>query len=121
MKACFRLFGVLTLLYAVGLALPVYANRYARQNGGHDLSGLTMFIYPVVPIGIGLLFLRKWAAILFSLPLLAIAVWTIVGSILDVAFPYMIINFLFALMLMIPAAITVNHWSELKWKGKWFI
>jgi hypothetical protein len=121
MKALFRLFGILTLLNAALLALLVYANRYARQNGGHDLSGLTMFIYPSVLIGIGLLFLRKWAAILLSLPLLATSVWLIVGSILAVPFPYMIINFLFALMLLIPAAATVNYWTELKWKGKWFI
>lgn len=121
MKTLFRLFGVLTLLFAAGTAWVIYENRYARQYGGHDLSGLIVLIYPSLPIGIGLLFLRKWAAILLSLPLLACAVLLFVGSILKVPFPYMIFNFHFALMLMIPAAATVNYWTDLKWKGKWLL
>lgn len=67
-------------------------------------------------MGVGLIRLRKWAAILFSFATLACAMGLIIGSILYVPIPFMFLNFLFGAVLIIPTVATTMSWRLLSWK-----
>ncbi len=116
-----RLFGVLTLFGAIASLMLYWQNAEARQQGGYDLSPILIYFYFGVPLGLGLLFLRKWAAIILSLFSLAMAAWLSIGSLLYVPFPFMLINILFSLIFLLPSAATLYSWQELIWKGKYYL
>jgi hypothetical protein len=83
------------------------------------LLDLVSFI-AVTMVGFGLLFLRKWAAIYFSLPLFLFGVWFFWTSIGQVPFPYNLLCMCEGISLMLPLIVTVRMWPELTWGGKWF-
>jgi hypothetical protein len=116
----FKWFGVLTLLldsilflFAIDALLSVGANPRS------SVRTLVSFIVVTI-IGFGLLFLRKWAAIYFSLPLFLFGVWLFWASIEQVSFPYNLLCMCEGLSLMLPLIVTVHIWPELKWRGKWW-
>lgn len=112
--AWFKVFGTLTLLSAAATAWIVFSNTEVRHQGGRDLSGLLPQVYVEAPLGFGLFFLRRWAALLFSAALLAIAVWLIVGSVQYVPWPWMLVYSSFEALLVAPALVTWRYWSELR-------
>jgi hypothetical protein len=119
--AWFKFFGALILLGAAAAAWVVFTNTGVRQHGGHDISGILPQVCVEAPLGLGLFFLRKWAALLLSAALLAAAAGLIVGSVRHAPWPWMPLNIGLGALLMAPAVITRRYWSELVWGGKWFI
>ncbi|MCA1568201.1 MAG: hypothetical protein LC803_21665 [Acidobacteria bacterium] len=116
----FRLFGMLTLLLDLILfffALDAVLNL--RSSPGPSVKTLVSFV-TVTMVGFGLLFLRKWAAIYFSLPLFLFGIWFFWTSIEQVPFPYNLLCMCEGLSLMLPLIVTVRIWPELTWGGKWF-
>lgn len=74
----------------------------------------------VFMIGAGMIGLRKWAAIYFSVPLFCIGLAVCWNSIEQVAFPWNLLWMLEGVSLMLPAVVTVRLWPYLSWGGKWF-
>ena len=94
--------------------LAVAANRRAASLGGHDLSPLIRPSILIIAIGVGLLLHHKWAAAIFTIIWSGVAIYLAIGSIMKVPFPWVLLNLVGALFLMVPAIIAVRRWSELK-------
>jgi hypothetical protein len=76
--------------------------------------------FVVLIIGSGLLHLRRWAAVYFSLPLFCLGLWLTGSSIEAVRFPWNLLYMCEGASLMLPAVVTVSRWSDLSAGGKWF-
>ena len=119
----FRLFGVLTLLYVASLPFFIFIEWNRNPNHLHSVSlmRLSVSLLSLIVVGVGLLYLRKWAAIYFSFLLLAVSIWLILGSTISgFLFPWSLFNIALGLMLIFPTIVTIKLWSELRWRGKWF-
>jgi hypothetical protein len=117
---CFRSFGVLTLVLDLVLFFfAIDALLTVRPSPGLIIRIQVSFI-AITIVGLGLLFLRKWAAIYFSLPLFLFGIWFFWTSIEQVPFPYNLLCMCEGLSLMLPLVVTVRIWPELTWGGKWF-
>ena len=112
--SAFRIIGALTILFGLFCLYLFFINMNARAHGGHDLSRVVYFAAYFVPVGLGMLFLRKVFAILISLPCLAMGLWVVILSLFNIPFPWMLINMAFGLILLVPAYLTVRKWRELK-------
>ena len=105
----FRAYGVLTLLLSPG----------AFAMSDNDLGRFALF-GAVVVVGFGLIFLRKWAAIYFSVPLFCYGVLVVLEAIAAIAFPYNLLGMAYGVSLMLPLIVTIRIWRQLVWGGKWF-
>jgi len=85
-----------------------------------DIISIGVFFFATTSIGVGLVFLRKWAAIYFSLALVAFPIWLNLTSVGEVPFAWNLMVFVIGLVLMSPIIIVVRSWSLLSWRGKWF-
>jgi hypothetical protein len=115
---CFTTFGVLSILFIAGELFAIYVwhpHSLAPPSGFAHVRELSIAVLGGA-IGVGLIRLRKWAAILFSFATLACAMWLIIGSILHVPRPYMFYNFAFAMVFIIPTVATATCWRLLAWK-----
>jgi hypothetical protein len=108
----FWVMGILSIVLGVVSGLLSYASY--RHPGGHDLRSAVIFAGYFVLVGIGLLFQRRVAAVLFSLPLLAGALWLGIGSIFAVPFPWSLLNVAFAFIMLLPSWATWRGWSALR-------
>ena len=116
----FRSFGVLTLLLDLVLFFfAIDALSTVASSPGPSVRMLVSFI-AATTVGFGLLFLRKWAAVYFSVPLFLFGLWIFWTSIVQVLFPYNLLYMCEGLSLMLPLIVTVRIWPELSWGGKWF-
>jgi hypothetical protein len=98
----FKSFGVLTLLLS-----PI-------------LIGSLVLFSAVIVVGFGLIFLRKWAALYFSVPLFCFGIWLALSSIRKEPFPSNLLVMVYSLSLMFPLFVTIQVWPRLTWRGKWF-
>lgn len=71
-------------------------------------------------VGTGLVFLRRWAAIYFSVPLFYYGVRTALGSVEQFAFPVNLFWMCEGVALMLPLVVTIRVWPLLSSGGKWF-
>lgn len=71
-------------------------------------------------VGFGLAFLRKWAALYFSIPLFWFGLRHAFVSIYEVAFPLNLLAMLFGVSLMLPLVITIRMWKQLTWGRRFF-
>ncbi len=71
-------------------------------------------------VGFGLAFLRKWAALYFSIPLSCFGIWLALISISKVAFPLNVFAILLGIFLTRPLALTIRHWKHLTWGRTFF-
>src|SRR2546425_759751 len=106
--------GCLSVLAGIVCILLSYANAKTRQSGGHDISRVAYFSLFFIPVGVGLIFLRRIAAVLLSFPLGVLAIWMIVASVVSVPFPWWLANILFGILLLFPGWATWRGWSELR-------
>jgi hypothetical protein len=114
-KFAFRLLGVLAILTAVLCVISFFVNSRASHSWAHDIFCVIFGIF-FATVGVGLLLLRKLAAVLLSVALAVLSLWMIFANILHVPFFYMLINICFAILMLLPAWITVSGWGALtKW------
>jgi hypothetical protein len=115
----FKLFGVGVILLQ-SLTLLVTANQIMT---GRLTPNARVFVGEFIAtsgallVGIGLLLLRKWAAILLSITSTSVGLWLIVGSLLHVPLPWMFINVGNGLGFFVPAVASYLCWRDLSWKG----
>lgn len=118
-----RLLGFLTFLFEAGMLFILISPR-RRQLGPIPPDGLiriTIFFVSATVVGIGLVYLRKWAAVILALALGAIATWLIQGTIRGVPFPANLINFAIGGLLIVMVVLIIRSWSKLSWGGKWLL
>jgi hypothetical protein len=105
----FKAYGVLTLLLSPG----------AFAMSDEHIGRLALFA-AVVVLGSGLIFLRKWAAIYFSVPLFSYGVLVVLEAIPQITFPFNLLGMAYGVSLMLPLFVTIRIWRRLVWGGKWF-
>lgn len=115
-KELFRAFGVIVLAFSTPL-LFIAADLMAEANWPPSRFVLVAF---AIVIGVGLLTLRKWAALYFSIPLFLIGVSWAIGSIEAIPFPWNLFFMAEGVSLMLPLFVTIRLWSQLTWGGKWY-
>ena len=71
-------------------------------------------------IGFGVAFMRKWAALYFSIPLFWFGIRQAFTSIYEVAFPLNLLAMLLGVSLMLPLVITIRMWKQLTWGRRFF-
>ena len=111
----FRAFGALTLL----LNPVVFAAFFRIQTQTQFLRGLFLMA-AVEVVGFGLAFLRRWAALYFSIPLFCIGVRQVFVSTYAVVFPLNLIAMLLGISLMLPLIVTIRLWKQLTWGRTFF-
>jgi len=118
-KVIFRILGGLALLFAgvlfVGGIFTIL--RYPPRSVG-DCAGLLAVIVALGVGGLGLFYLRKWAALLFSGMTLCVATWEIKSALVPIPGNASWLGFIFAVPFVIPAILTVMFWRTLVWSGK---
>ncbi len=114
----FKAFGAATLV-ANAFLFVFLIDSFSGPPSGRMFRGLVAFS-AVALIGVGLIFLRKWAALYFSLPLFCLGIWVALSSIPKVTFPYNLLTMCEGISLMFPLLVTIRVWPQLTWRGKWF-
>ena len=110
-KAIFKIIGALLFMYSAGCLVV--------------LNTWILFCPPCWPIlsaliilGIGMFYLRKWAAVGFSLICCFIAFLLFSDPFPLAAKPPDWPNFIAGFLFMIPAVLTVTQWRVLVWRAK---
>jgi hypothetical protein len=112
----FRAYGALTLLLNPG----IFADTLIKaQTQTHFLRGLFLMA-AVEVVGFGLAFLRKWAALYFSIPLFWFGIRQAFVSIYAVTFPLNLIAMLLGISLTLPLIVTIRVWKQLTWGRRFF-
>jgi hypothetical protein len=112
----FRAFGALTLL----LNPAMFADTFVRAlTQTQFLRGLILMA-AVEVVGFGLAFLRKWAALYFSVPLFWFGIRQAFTSIYEIAFPLNLLAMLLGVSLMLPLVITIRMLKQLTWGRGFF-
>jgi hypothetical protein len=109
----FKAFGVLAIALGTLALVAVVANVGKKGLGGHNLAPLAGVAVLSLLIGFGLLWHRKWAAVLFAVLLGGTGLWMGVMSIVRVPMPWLILNVGLACLLLAPGAVIVRRWSQL--------
>lgn len=115
----FKAFGYLVL------SLNLFSTGIIEMLRGYDFSvaqpmQMHVAFIAISIVGLGLIGLRKWAAIYFSVPLFLFGLLIFLGSIEPVPFPWNLLCMSWGVSLMLPAVVTVRLWPYLSWRGKWF-
>jgi len=116
-----KAFGIFTFLFEAFVVLAV-VGRWSHYD---DLSfrgivPVTVLLFAATLMGIGLVLLRKWAALPFSLVLIGLPIWNTVDTIGDAPLAWNLFVFVCAVVLMAPVVIIIRSWPLLSWRGKWF-
>ena len=106
-----RILGSVTLL----LNPALFADTFVRALTQTQLLRAFVLMAFVELVGFGLAFLRKWAALYFSIPLFCFGLKHAFVSIYAVAFPLNLLAMLFGLSLMLPLVVTISIWKQLTW------
>jgi hypothetical protein len=97
------------------VVLVVTPTFFTNRVMGHDIRpGIIFFLYGF-PVGLGLLKLKRWAALSLGIPSVIVAFWLIIGSLNRVPFPWILYNFFFGLIMLIPLLFAAVYWRDLKW------
>ena len=120
--AAIRAFGVITFVLEAAILLVRISQR--SRFGPVTLRAvisISVFFFAATLIGVGLLFLRKWAAIVFSLALVALPIWNTVDTLGKAPIAWNLMVLVSAIVLVMPVIIIIRCWSLLSWGGEWFL
>ena len=109
----FRVLGILTLFLVLGVVLVAVLGLHGTKLTTADWVRLSIFTILGFTLGIGMLYLRKWAALVLSCLCLALAIWIIAASIKG-PFPDTIVVFAFGIPFTFVPILTVGYWSRLR-------
>ena len=124
-KAIFQIMGGLVLSCAIGLLCAGilvntgYSQHFTPARCWADYVRLLIFVTPLAVIGIGLLRLRKWAALLLSILGLYASFWFILAAVRPVDIrpgDATWVGFLFAALFVTPSILTTKYWHILIWR-----
>ena len=112
----FRAYGALTLL----LGPAQLGDTLLRAQTQTQFLRWLFLLTAVEVVGFGLAFLRKWAALYFSIPLFWLGIQQVFISIYAVAFPLNLIAMLLGFSFMLPLIVTIRIWKQLTWGRRFF-
>ena len=119
-KGAIRAFGVITFILEAVILFVLIGQRYRLGPFPRRFTiSICVLFLATTLIGVGLMFLRKWAALLFSLALVGMPIWLNLTS-LGEPLAWNAMVFVFGLVLIMPIAIMIRSWSLLSWRGRWF-
>ncbi|HEX6728458.1 MAG TPA: hypothetical protein VF074_00530, partial [Pyrinomonadaceae bacterium] len=104
----FKAFGVVTLL--VNLIPFCFATEamLGPVESSWQITRVLILFTAATAVGNGLIHLRKWAAIYFSVPLFIYGIWFAKAAIEEVGFPYNLIWMSEGVSLMLPLIVTIR-------------
>ncbi len=116
-EVVFKTMAGFALLFAAILCLGgvLTIARYPPRSPW-DLVPLTALVAALVVAGVGLFYLRKWAALLISLIALYGSTWEVKDALHPVPGYANWLGFLFAVLLAVPSILTVVYWRTLTWR-----
>ena len=114
----FRLFGVLVLALVL-VPLLVAVTLVGELTPAQFLRWSVLFA-AVVTMGLGLCFLRKWAALYFSVPLFWFGIQEAFVAIYTDPFPGNLLVMIHGLSLTLPLVVTICIWKQLTWGRRFF-
>src|SRR5690349_12423324 len=104
----FKAFGVVVISSDLfGFCASLDGILWHADFSSSQLVKMRVAFFAILIVGLGLIGLRKWAAIYFSAPLFCIGLWIFLGSIQQIPFPENLIGMLYGMSLMLPAVVTV--------------
>jgi hypothetical protein len=109
---------------ALGLCVMTLAATFAWLHYRVVISGRLgdtphpergyLFCIALIVLAVGLIALRRWAAVLVAAAGAGIGAWLAIGSLLHVPWPFVPINMCLAALCFVPALLTSHHWRALK-------
>jgi hypothetical protein len=114
-KVLFQIIGGLTLFYSAALlSVVVFVPRFsALRTTVADYGLLVVFVGVGAVLGIGLLYVRRWAAVGVSILALFPAFWCVLTALHPIPGNANWLGFVFALPLVSPAIFTAIYWNTL--------
>ena len=117
----FKAFGFLVIsLDLLAFSTRLHEILWTVSSSASQQIKMLVAFFAVFIVGVGLIGLRKWAAIYFSVPLLCIGLWVFCDSIDHVPFPSNLVYMSVGVSLVLPVIVTVRLWRYFSWSGKWF-
>lgn len=111
----FRGFGYVAIGFAAVLGVLSLLNLRSRIfYNGPNYSPLGWMSIYWAALGVGLMYLKKWAVALFVVSMSGIGIFVVVRAIIETPFPWMLINIALGLMFCIPFVPALRCWHELK-------
>jgi len=117
--AAIKAFGILTFAFE-GLMVLTLVGLWGR-DGPLPFQGIIRvagFLFATTVMGVGLVLLRKWAALLFSFALAALLIWLTLAAIGEGALVWLAMVFVLAVVAIAPIVIVIRSWSLLSWRGQ---
>ena len=81
---------------------------------GPNLAALGWMALYAAIVGWGLVSLRRWSVVLLAIPTLATGLFLVIGSVLEVPFPWSLINIAMGVALCAPALLASLCWRGLR-------
>lgn len=118
-KVLFRIIGGMALFYSCALLFAgVLVPRFSAFRASIKTYGLLLaFAVLMAALGVGLLCLRKWAAIGLSLLMLYPAFWCVSAAVHPIPSNANWLGLIFALVLVSPSIFTLRYWHTLEWRS----
>ena len=112
--------GGYAITYAAGvLFLGLFVPRFASAHHSfRDISLLLALVVPIAVVGVGLLYLRKWAAFGLSLLALYLAYWCFWAGLHPKPGNADWLGFIYGLLLVAPSILTAKYWNLLVWRKR---
>ncbi len=89
--------------------------RYPPRSHWEVIPG-TLFVGILAAAGLGLFYLRKWAAIALSALTLYLAYWPLKDAFHPIPGYANWLGFPFAALLAVPSILTATYWRDLIWR-----
>jgi hypothetical protein len=116
-KVAFRIIGGVAIFYSCGLFfVATFVPRFS--SSGLSLVTVIAYFVPVAVLGVGLLYLRKWAAVGLSILFLYPAFWCISTAVHPIPGNANWLGFVFAALLICASIVTAVYWRQLTWRKK---
>ena len=110
----FRILGCVALVAAIIAASSYVFDRPSTQQVFRDRSTAGWVAAVLAVCGVGLLFLWKWAAVLFAIPFSVVGAATLIEVPSRFVFPDSLFEVIVALVCLLPAFLTWRGWSVLR-------
>ena len=110
----FRILGSIALVAALIAASSYFFDRPSAEAafGDRSTAGWVAAVFSVC--GLGMLFLWRWAAVLFAIPFTIVAVSTLIQVPSRFVFPDSIFEVIVAIVFLGPAVLTWRGWPVLR-------
>ena len=119
-RGYFQAFGILVLAPALPYLLAAACSFWQSAEPLRQFNRLVVAWFAVL-VGVGLLYLRKWAALYFSVPLFCVGLSWALSAVEEITFPWNLFWMAHGVSLMLPLYVTIHVWSRLSWGGKWYL